>query len=396
MHLSAPFIKDEKSRTVIRALGEGQARFVGGAVRDALLGRLVQDVDIATSHPPDVVIEKLKAAGLKAVPTGIDHGTITAIVAHQPFEVTSLRHDVKTFGRHAQVAFIDDWQADARRRDFTMNALYADLDGRLYDYHGGVADARAGRIVFIGDPEERIREDALRILRFFRFFAHYGKGVPHAAGYEACIALRDRLDLLSVERIRAELLRLLMAPDPVPTLTLMEQGGILGHVLPEWHISAGLQALDRLVQRENALDLADPLRRLAALLRPETYERLAKRFKLSRADATRLTAMTGPLPDDGEKAVRQALWSDGARTLVDRFLLSDKGLSRAAFSDIQRWRRPVFPLQGRDLTVLGIQPGPQMGQFLKDAEQRWVTSDFTLKKADLLAAILKKNGSKDA
>ena len=223
-------------RKVMGALGQNHCRVVGGAVRDSILGRDVKDIDIATDHKPEEASRRLKSAGIKVVPTGIAHGTITAVIDGRPFEVTTLRHDVESFGRHARVAFHSDWEDDAARRDFTINALYVDGEGKLYDYFAGQEDIAEGRVRFIGRPAERIEEDALRILRFFRFHACYGKGSPDPDGLKACEENAKKIDILSVERIRDELLKLLAAPDPAPVLAGMRKAGILEYVLPDFVI----------------------------------------------------------------------------------------------------------------------------------------------------------------
>jgi poly(A) polymerase len=247
---------------VLAALGADGAvvRFVGGCVRDTLLARPIGDIDIATPDPPDTVLTLLEAAAIKAVPTGIAHGTITAVVPPRHFEITTLRRDVETFGRHARVAFTDDWAADAARRDFTMNALFLDAAGRVFDPVGGLADLRAGRVRFVGDAAARIREDVLRLLRFYRFHAHYGRGAPDAAARRACRELSALLPGLSGERVATELFKLLAAPDPVPTIDLMAEDGVLAVLLPE------ARRRDRLAGLVVLEDAADPLRRLAALL----------------------------------------------------------------------------------------------------------------------------------
>lgn len=389
-----PWLAWPSTRAVLAALTAdgGAARFVGGAVRDSLLGLPVKDVDLATPLTPEQVIGRLRAARLKAVPTGIAHGTVTAVAGHKPFEITTLRHDVETFGRHARVAFTDDWQADAARRDFTMNALYADGGGRVYDYFGGVADARAGLVRFIGDPLQRIDEDALRVLRFFRFHAHYGKGAVDQAGLAACAARHLALAALSWERIRDEMLKLLAAQDPAATLRVMLQTAILEAVLPELH---DLERLSRLVEVEQAHRRADPLRRLVALMapRPDTAAMVAKRLRLPVRAAKRIAAMLGdgPAPHAAMtgKAARAALYGLGAETFTDRLLLAaqpgDALAPLLAMADA--WVRPVLPVAGKDLLDLGMARGPAMGAALKAVEQSWIDSDFTLSRDALLASL---------
>ncbi len=302
------------------------ARFVGGAVRDAYLGRAVADVDVATVLAPHLVIERLEAAGIKVVPTGIDHGTVTAIVDRHPFEITTLRHDVETFGRHARVAFSVDWRTDAERRDFTMNALYCDIDGRIYDPVGGIADLDASRVRFIGDAEARIEEDALRILRFFRFHAWYGKGAPDSDGLAACAKRAKDLKRLSAERVRAELLKLLAAPDPVPAIRQMAETGILTRVLAE---ATNFDRLAGLVAIERARGEADAIRRLGALL-PDGAAVVGERLRLSKKEQIRLSEMITARDeiapaDDGEpldRRMRASLYRFGREAVLDHAILN--------------------------------------------------------------------------
>lgn len=384
--VSASFLKDKAGRAVMAALGEGCARYVGGAVRDALLGRPVKDYDIATVLEPKQVVSCLKAAGLKAVLTGWEHGTVTAISQHRPFEITSLRQDLSTDGRHAEVAFTTDWRVDASRRDFTMNALYADMDGRVYDYVDGLADLKAGRVRFIGNPQDRITEDALRILRFFRFHAYYGQGDLDPAGLAAAISEQHRLDILSIERVREEMLRLLAADNPVPVLTAMAGGGILAHVLSEWTGDMTFARLHRLMSRERALnEEGNSLRRLASLVKPAELARLGARWRLSRADQARLAAMASPAPHLDEKSLRCASYHDGAASVRDRILLGDSEDNLAtALTFLDKWTRPVFPVQGRHLIKLGMTAGLQMGAVLERLESQWIESDFKLDREALL------------
>lgn len=386
IYLSAPFLKDKASRALMAVLGEGRARYVGGAVRDALVGRPVTDFDIATTLEPQQVVACLEAAGLKAIPTGWAHGTVTAISGRRTFEITTLRQDMATDGRHATVAFTTDWRVDASRRDFTMNALYADEDGRIYDYVDGLADLKAGRVRFIGNPRDRIIEDALRILRFFRFHAYYGQGAPDAAGLASAISERHRLDILSIERVRDEMLRLLAADDPVPVLIVMADGGILAHILPGWTGDRTFASLQRLIGREQAWDETDTgLRRLASLLEPKDLADFGAYWRLSRADQTRLAAMAYPSPSLDEKSLRRACYLDGVTCVRDRILLghAEQGLAAARIF-LDRWVRPVFPVLGRDLKRLGVAPGPMMGALLSRLQTLWMDSDFTLDHALLL------------
>ena len=381
------------TRAVIAALeaagGPGCARFVGGCVRNALLRRPITDIDIATTLAPDAVTKALEAAGLKAAPTGIDHGTVTAIAGGQPFEVTTLRRDVETDGRRAVVAFTADWAEDAQRRDFRLNALYADPKGKLYDpTAGGLADARAGRIVFVGDAESRIREDALRILRFFRFLAWYGKGDPDAAGLAACAALRDLISGLSAERVSAELLKLLAAEDPRPAVRLMAQSGVLSTVLPE---ARGLERFERLVGIETEmLFTEDALLRLASLLPddPAVGEAVATRLRLSNAERDRLVAALGTKPKLvswlSPKQTRGLVYRLGVQAFCDRVTLawaaSDRPAAtpqwRALIPTAQGWRPPRFPLSGDEVMAAGVPKGPLVGEVMREVESWWVDNDF--------------------
>lgn len=383
--LEADWLDEPASRAVVDALGRDEARFVGGAVRDSLLGRPVADIDLATRLPPDIATARLEAAGIRTVPTGIAHGTITAIALGRSFEVTTLRKDIETYGRHARVLFTDDWKADAARRDFTMNALYAEADGRLHDYFGGIEDALSGRVRFIGDAGQRISEDALRILRFFRFHAHFGKGPPDESGLSACRAAVSMLAILSIERVRNELLKLLAAEDPLPALVVCRDSGVLGHVLPE--ARADFEGpLAGLLRRERALAMPDPLRRLAVLIGDEAskLEETGRRLRLSNREIARLVAMAKPAPPD--RLLLQAAYRDGEEAVRDRLLLADLPEAHliALLARLAGWSRPRFPLGGRDLAKAGIAPGPDMGRRLARLEAIWVASDFTLGRAELL------------
>ena len=319
-----PWMTASATQRVVMALTAGGAgiRFVGGCVRDAVIGRPVNDIDIATSDPPERVIELLQQAGVRAIPTGVSHGTVTAIEEGRPFEITTLRHDVETYGRRAKVAFTDDWVADAARRDFTFNALSCAPDGDLFDPFDGVADLRAGLVRFVGDPRARIREDVLRLLRFFRFYAHFGRPPPHPESLAACTELAPLLPTLSGERVRAELLRLLEAPEPAPVLQLMTHVGVLPFLVPE---AKRLDRLAAIPELETRYALPDPVRRLAAVLDTDTagVRALAERLKLSNAERDRLVALTGR-PDLGsdKQGMRRALYRIGAGRYRDFALLA--------------------------------------------------------------------------
>lgn len=371
------------TRAVIAALAaEGaEVRFVGGCVRDALAGRPIKDIDIATPDAPERVMALLEAAGLKAIPTGLQHGTVTAVAEHHPFEITTLREDVETFGRHATVAFTDDWKADAARRDFTMNALSLAPDGRLYDPFEGRADLAAGRVRFVGEATARIREDYLRILRFFRFQAHYGRLPPDPATLAAIGAEAAGIEGLSGERLRAEMLKLLAAPDPFAALSAMRDCGALAFVLPDADL-AGLRSLLRLESG------ADALLRLAALLPPgeAAARQTALRLRLSNAERDLLLLLQAPgfdvALDSGRRTLRLAAYRLGLESLSKLLLLkaAREGASpealAAALAPLQDWSAPAFPLQGRDLLEMGCEPGPALGRALAVLEDWWIGQDF--------------------
>lgn len=395
-----PWMNAPATRAVIAALtAEGaEVRFVGGCVRDAVLGRPAGDVDIATTDRPEDVIRLLEGAGLKAVPTGLKHGTVTAVAEGTPFEITTLREDVETYGRHAKVAFTDDWAADAGRRDFTMNALFLAPDGRIFDYVGGLDDLRAGRVRFVGEAEARIREDVLRLLRFFRFHAHYGAPPPDADALAACRELADLLPTLSAERVAAETLKLLTAPAPAEVIALMDREGVLPRFLPEARHVGRLAALTRI---EGALPEAgaaapDTLRRLATLLEIDEAgaRALAKRLKLSNLQRDRLAAMAGGLadfaPEPDEAARRRWLYRHGGALYRDLSLLhwagqyesdpdrADKGeaVYRAGIDAAAAWERPSLPIKGADVLALGVPDGPRVGALLAQVEEWWIDGDF--------------------
>ena len=352
--------------------GEGLTRYVGGAIRDDLLGLPVSDIDLATRIPPDEVMRRLEEARIKAVPTGIDHGTVTAVSDGHPFEITTLRRDVSTDGRRATVAFTDDWKGDAARRDFTINALSADPDtGELFDYFGGLADLEQRHIRFIGDPLQRIAEDHLRILRFFRFHARFDAGEPDAAAIEACTARANDLMGLSRERIADELLKLLAVPDPSPTVEIMLARGILKPVLPEI-ASSRLGRLKRLIAAERATAIdADPLRRLAALLPsdPVVAEDVAARLRLSNKAKKRLVCAVGPA-----KGPPAALaYRLGVACAVDRLLLAGHAPQAAQMAS---WHAPRLPISGGQLIKRGLAEGPLVARTLRRIEDIWVEAGF--------------------
>jgi poly(A) polymerase len=368
-------------RELLQALEapQGQTRFVGGMVRDTLLGLPVSDVDLATKLQPEKVIERLRHAHIKAVPTGIAHGTVTAVVAGGPVEVTTLRRDVSTDGRRATVAFTDDWKEDAARRDFTINALSADPEsGTIHDYFGGLADLEARRVRFIGDPLTRIAEDHLRILRFFRFHARFGNGPPDPASLNACAARANDLMALSRERIADELIKLLAMADPAPTLALMVDQGIFRPVLPEIE-EHGVERLIGLLRRERAAGVEpEPVRRLAALLppNPELSASVAARLRLSKKAAKRLVSAADR--SGGIAEPKTLAYMIGPDEAVDRLLLADHDPALAArnVKPLLGWARPRFPLTGGHLIELGLKPGPQVAKTIQAIEGQWVAEGF--------------------
>jgi len=360
---------------LLDALGakDGLTRYVGGAVRDELLHLPVSDLDLATKLRPEDVVERLEAARIRPVPTGIDHGTVTAVSSGSPYEVTTLRRDVSTDGRRATVAFTDDWEEDAARRDFTINALSADPQtGDVFDYFGGKEDLVARRVRFIGEPLERIAEDHLRILRFFRFHARFGLGEPDSAGLMACAQRANDLMALSRERIADELLKLLAVDDPTPTVAIMLDHDVLRPVLPEIANSAASR-LAALVETERAARIEGaPLRRLAALLPsdPALAERIAVRLKLSNKARKRLgCAVNSDLPENA----RMLAYYVGVECAVDRLLLAGEADRAAA---IARWQAPRMPVGGGQLIARGLRQGPEVAKTLQAIERRWVDAGF--------------------
>lgn len=377
-----PWMTAPETKKIMAALGE--ARFVGGVVRNALLGRAIADIDIATPLVPAEVVARLQAAHIKAVPTGIAHGTITAVVDGKPFEVTTLRRDVETDGRRAVVAFTTDWAEDARRRDFTMNALYATPDGEIFDYTNGVVDLEAGHVRFVGDPVARIREDYLRILRLFRFHAWYGRDAIDADALRAATAEKSGIAKLSGERIQSEMLRLLAAADPVPVLQTMANTAILAEVVPgkaDLARLAGLAAIDR-----DNFFAPDPLLRLAALIPAASAGVVAERWKLSSADRDRLLDLAHAdevlVPHLSPREVRKHLYRLGRERFRDRLFLAwaaaPRGVIqwRALIAMADAWEKPQFPLTGRDVMKAGVPEGPLVGKVLADVEAWWIDSDF--------------------
>jgi poly(A) polymerase len=377
-----------------------EARVVGGAVRNELLGEPVGDIDIATTAVPDEVMRRAAAAGFKPVPTGVEHGTVTVVVDGTPFEVTTLREDVETFGRHARVAFGRNWQHDAERRDFTMNALYASRDGTVHDHVGGLDDLKGRRVRFIGDPAKRIAEDYLRILRFFRFHAAYGDGGhPDPAGLSACIAGRAGIETLSRERVRAEMLKLLVGTHAVPALVSMSESGLLVTVLGGVPLLASFANMTKL-ERELSLT-PDAVRRLGALAvnTTEDADRLRERLRLANAEHDRLASMADGWwhisAATGMRDARVLIYRLGPEKFLDRALLAwsrawNESVADDRWHDLVllpgRWSAPTFPLKAADFIARGVAKGPALGAALRAAEEAWIAQDFPMD-AEALAKI---------
>ena len=375
----------------------GCARFVGGCVRNTLLKTEIDDVDIATTLTPDQVTQALEAAGIKVVPTGVDHGTVTAVSQGRPYEITTLRKDVSTDGRRAVVAFTKSWAEDAQRRDFRLNALYADADGRLFDPTGeGIADCLAGRIVFVGDPMTRIREDYLRILRWFRFHAWYGKGDPDQAALTACKALKGMLSGRAAERTQKEILKLLAAEDPRAALRLMAATSVLSAVLPQVKALTRFEQLVA-IQTEQLFE-TDAEIRLAALLPDDAVvaRDTAERLRLSNALKDRLIEAAGKEPRIvswmSPREARRAVYKVGLRAFTDRVKLAWAASTRPSTTSqwrgllalAQTWTPPAFPLTGDEVLAAGVPKGPMVGEVMREVEEWWIDQDFM---DDKLAAV---------
>ena len=395
-----PWMVESTTRAVLDALSSGgvEARFVGGVVRDTLLGLPIlgpgraTDIDIATPAPPEQIIELLEKRGVRVVPTGLAHGTVTAVVPPRHFEITTLRRDVETYGRRARVAFDADWAADAARRDFTINAIFLAADGTIYDLVGGLDDLRAGRVRFVGDPATRIAEDVLRLLRYYRFEARFGSGSGDEPARAACRATAHLLPTLSAERVAQELVRLLETPDPGRAVQMMQEDGVLAVVLPE------ARRLDRLRRMIEIEPDPDPLRRLAAVVEvdADAAAALADRLHFPNAWRDRLRDLAAPWPfDPGTDGVKQrrALYRLGAARYRDLVLL-DAANARvsaerlAELIDFARdWTPPQFPLTGHDVISLGIPPGPRVGELLDAVERWWEAQDFTANRDQCLGRL---------
>ncbi|MGV1914794.1 CCA tRNA nucleotidyltransferase [Rhizobium sp. 22-785-1] len=389
----------------------GEVRVVGGAVRNALMGLPVGDIDMATTLPPQDVVERAKEAGIKAVPTGIDHGTVTLVVDGEGYEVTTLRRDVTTDGRHAEVAFGTDWKEDAERRDLTINALYADASGEVIDMIGGLADIETKTVRFIGDAATRIAEDHLRILRFFRFFAYYGSGRPDADGLRASARAKDKLSTLSAERVWSEMKKLLSADDPSRALLWMRQAGVLAQILPETE-KWGIDAIHGLVASEQALGWKpDPMLRLASIIPPdaERVAALASRLRMSKNEAARLDQWAkAPTVDPSlaETALDRLLYRQGIEGVKARLKLAlasaradvsgaDASMQKIArlstlLTRAEKFSKPAFPLSGADVLAAGLPAGPQVGEILGELEATWIDGNFALDREALLSRLTRK------
>jgi poly(A) polymerase len=388
----AKWLKEPRLQQVMAAIAAagGEARVAGGAVRNALMGEKVTEIDLACSLPPDAMIAAFKAKSMAVHLTGIDHGTVTVVQHGAVFEITTLRHDVETDGRRAVVQYTDDWAADAHRRDFAMNALYADAAGKIYDFADGYGDILRRRVRFVGSPSERIKEDYLRILRFFRFHAHYGKGIPDASGLKACKQLKSGLKNLSAERLRQEVLKLLAAPGAVPTLKVMAKEGILKQILPhteDWQVMGKLPP--------------DAILRLFALAK--TPLGLKERLRLSNAEAARIEALhVAPevSPQLTAKEQRRLLYELGVQAWSDATHLSfakSRAKPDAAWRKLMalpmKWTPPEFPVKGRDLLEAGFASGPELGDMLRHLEDWWIASNFKPGKGELLERAKSQRGS---
>ena len=434
--VNAPWMTTPATRAVVEALtaDDADVRFVGGCVRDALLGRESNDIDIGTPDPPERVLGLLEGAGIetRTVPRGIEHGTVTALAGGERYEITTLRRDERTDGRHAEVAFTDDWREDAARRDFTINAMSTTPDGALFDYFGGQEDLAAGRVCFVGDPATRIAEDHLRLLRFFRFYAWYGRGEPDTAALAACKDAAHAIPSLSGERVRDEMMELLWAPNPVPALDSMQEAGVLSSVLPE---ARSTERLARLIEVEWKLYDLDPLRRLAALITGSdapaareiaarwrltrdngasltglfsVSERLAtpiantdstvaaKRWRFAADEGARLEELATPefalVPDLDHHGQKRLIYQLGSGRFRDLVLLTwaaeVEGESevawRAMLKNAESWKPPMLPVTGADALAYGVEEGPEVGRLLKAVEEWWIERDFEPDRAALL------------
>ncbi|MGV8947886.1 MAG: CCA tRNA nucleotidyltransferase [Candidatus Paracaedibacter sp.] len=394
-----PLMGDQTTQQLFQVFEEVgiQARFVGGCVRDAVLGIDAHDIDIAVPISPDEIIHVLSTAKIHTIPTGYEFGTITAVIDGRPFQITSLRKDWETDGRHPRVTYGTDWKEDAARRDFTMNALYADKEGVIYDYFKGIEDLKAGTVHFVGDAHQRIEEDYLRILRYFRFLAWYGHGPLHEEAIEACTALSAGLNGLSRERVGHEFLKLLAAPQPCLSLKLMDHCGVSPFILPH---PMNLQALETILNFEES---STPLCRLATLSLPQIDDKgLAKALRLSGKQKQYLHGCANRLEDypSSERTIYRNLYQDGVAFFKDltilslalRSLSSTPSILQAAFRIAASWKSPSFPLKGQDLIEMGMKAGPELGTLLKDCENWWINQGFQPDREACLSWVKEKKG----
>ncbi len=402
-----PWLSDPATIGVMDALCAGGAdvRYVGGCVRDAIARRPVNDIDIGTPEQPEIVIQRLTDAGIKSVPTGIEHGTVTAVTEDRVFEVTTLRCDVETDGRRAVIAYTDDWIVDSSRRDFTINAMSANRNGDVYDYHDGMADLAHGRVRFVGIAEERVREDYLRILRFFRFYAHFGRPPYDEGAFAACRKHAEKLKDISAERIRHELLRTLGAVEPADAFIMMRNAHVLDVILPEATEIGTLRAAAWLASRGVIIDglKPEPLRRLGALLAPDCDAKdVANRLRLSNKETERLVNMKKFAPiftiTDSMKKVQSRIQKLGNVTVGDALIISwaarlaDQGKLPATETQTRRealetafaWQAPALPIGGEDIKALGVPAGPEIGTVLRDVEDWWAEGEFSADRAACL------------
>lgn len=395
------WISSKGASSILEALPAGSTRFVGGCVRNAIMGEPIGDIDLATQMEPKAVQKLLTKAGIKTVPTGIEHGTITAVVDGEPFEITTLRKDVETDGRRAVIAFTQDWAEDAVRRDFTVNAIYADQAGNIYDPTGqGLDDIKTRKFRFVGDGDARVQEDYLRILRYFRFLAWYaGDSKIDADALKACRENRAGLKSLSSERVWSEIKKILAAPEPARAVQIMLTNDILPLVLPESSNAEGLALMQSLEARHNIEP--DPLLRLMAMSGRDELAMagLAKRLKVSNVERARILSWAGNQvafsPDLAERTFKQGIYASTPQTAYDRMIIRAAGeadpimaaewVKKARFA--RDWPIPEFPLKGKDLKEAGVQDGPEMGKILRALKELWIRSGFDVDKAKLLTAL---------
>ena len=383
-NLKADWLNSSAVERVVNALGVGAIKFVGGAVRDTLAGRHVSDIDAATIHKPETTMTLLEEADIKAIPTGLKHGTVTAVSSGVHIEITTLRVDVETDGRHAEVAFTESWLEDAKRRDFTINSLYCAPDGELFDPFGGVDDLKAARVRFIGNAEARIKEDALRIMRFFRFTARYGQVEPDAEGMNACSNLRSMIGGLSIERVRDEFLKMMALQNFMQPIRAMQRAGILGQIYGADFDHSAIEKLSTCEERCGVT--ADALARFYLLSQGVlSATEAAKKFHLSNADKNRihsLEALRQEARDD--VSVERLLYIYSPWAVGQYFICEGSSLYTRYADVIKEWSKPVFPIQGKDLLALGFKAGPALGARMKELEQTWIESEFKLSREELL------------